>query len=141
MRLENTIYDHEMSAYHYFRDFAYHDSGMIPWLPVAELMSTTSKPLSNLSIDREAAYFYIGNINYQVADAMTAMRKIEKHFASQNPALDCTNGISLEFADCCLNLRSSNTEPFLRLNVESFGDATLLVTRVQEIGEVIGDAS
>ncbi len=141
MRLENAIYGGEMSAHHYFRDFAYCDSGMIPWLLVTELMSSTGKPLSSLVGDREAAYPCSGEINYRVDDAAAALRKVEEHFANQNPAIDCTDGISLEFADWRLNLRSSNTEPLLRLNVESRGDTALVAARVHEIEKVIGVAS
>lgn len=139
MRLENAIYGGEMSAHHYFRDFAYCDSGMIPWLLVAELMSTTGKPLSNLISDREAAYPCSGEINYQVADAQTAMSKVEEHFSKLQPTVDRTDGISLDFGQWRLNLRSSNTEPLLRLNVESREDATLLRNRVREIEKIINE--
>jgi phosphomannomutase/phosphomannomutase/phosphoglucomutase len=138
MRLENAIYGGEMSAHHYFRDFAYCDSGMIPWLLVAELMSTTEKPLSSLIGDREAAYPCSGEINYRVADAKVAMANVEKHFGKLQPTVDRTDGISLEFAYWRLNLRSSNTEPLLRLNVESRGDARLVARRVLEIEQSIG---
>jgi phosphomannomutase/phosphomannomutase/phosphoglucomutase len=138
MRLENAIYGGEMSAHHYFHDFAYCDSGMIPWLLVAELVSATGKPLSSLVAEREAAYPCSGEINYQVADAKSAMSRVESHFSSLNPTVDRTDGISLEFADWRLNLRSSNTEPLLRLNVESCGNAKLVVDRVREIETLIG---
>ena len=138
MRAENAIYGGEMSAHHYFRDFAYCDSGMIPWLLVAALMSESGKPLSSLVGDREAAYPCSGEINYQVADAKAAMQRVEDHFSSLLPAVDRTDGISLEFADWRLNLRSSNTEPLLRLNVESRGNAKLVADRVREIETVIG---
>jgi phosphomannomutase len=138
MRLENAIYGGEMSAHHYFRDFAYCDSGMIPWLLVAELMSTTGKRLSSLVSEREAAYPCSGEINYEVSDAKAAMSQVEAHFASNNPTIDRTDGISLEFADWRLNLRSSNTEPLLRLNVESLADSGLVADRVREIEALIG---
>ena len=138
MRAENAIYGGEMSAHHYFRDFAYCDSGMIPWLLVAALMSESGKPLSSLVGDREAACPCSGEINYQVADAKAAMQRVEDHFSSLLPAVDRTDGISLEFADWRLNLRSSNTEPLLRLNVESRGNAKLVADRVREIETVIG---
>lgn len=138
MRAENAIYGGEMSAHHYFRDFAYCDSGMIPWLLVAELMSATRKPLSSLVGDREAAYPCSGEINYQVNDAKAVMARVEAHFSSLNPAIDRTDGISLEFADWRLNLRASNTEPLLRLNVESRGNAALVAVRVREVETLIG---
>jgi phosphomannomutase len=138
MRLENAIYGGEMSAHHYFRDFAYCDSGMIPWLLVAELMSTTGKRLSSLVSEREAAYPCSGEINYQVTDAKAALLRVEAHFNSLDPVVDRTDGISLEFADWRLNLRSSNTEPLLRLNVESRDNAALVQARVHEVETVIG---
>lgn len=141
MRAENAIYGGEMSAHHYFRDFAYCDSGMIPWLLVAELLSMTGKPLSSLVGDREAAYPCSGEINYRVADANAAMSAVESHFSSLQPEIDRTDGLSLQFAAWRVNLRSSNTEPLLRLNVESRGNATRIYERVRDIERVIGAAS
>jgi phosphomannomutase/phosphomannomutase/phosphoglucomutase len=138
MRKEDAIYGGEMSAHHYFRDFAYCDSGMIPWLLVAGLMSATGKPLSALVGEREAAYPCSGEINYTVADARAAMQKVEAHFAPGVPKTDRTDGLSLEFADWRLNLRSSNTEPLLRLNVESRGNAALVAEKVREVEGVLG---
>ena len=138
MRLENAIYGGEMSAHHYFRDFAYCDSGMIPWLLVTALMSDSGKPLSSLVGDREAAFPCSGEINYQVADAKSAMQRVESHFSALAPTVDRTDGISLEFADWRMNLRSSNTEPLLRLNMESRGDASLVARRVDEVEHLIG---
>ena len=137
MRAENAIYGGEMSAHHYFREFAYCDSGMIPWLLVAELMSATGKPLSSLVGDREAAFPCSGEINYRVTDASDAMRRVEEHFADWNPVIDRTDGISLEFANWRFNLRSSNTEPLLRLNVEAKGNAALVADRVAEIERIV----
>lgn len=138
MRAENATYGGEMSAHHYFRDFAYCDSGMIPWLLVAALMSESGKTLSSLVGDREAAFPCSGEINYQVNDAKAAMQRVEEHFAALGPSVDRTDGISLEFADWRLNLRSSNTEPLLRLNVEARGVAKMVADRVREIEAVIG---
>jgi phosphomannomutase/phosphoglucomutase len=122
MRREDAIYGGEMSAHHYFRDFAYCDSGMIPWLLVAELMSRTGKSLSQLVSERMAAFPCSGEINYRVEDAPAIVKRVLAYFAPENPKLDKTDGISLEFPDWRFNLRSSNTEPLLRLNVESRGD-------------------
>lgn len=138
MRKEDAVYGGEMSAHHYFRDFAYCDSGMIPWLLVIDLMSTTGKPLSRLVGERELAFPCSGEINYHVSDGKAAMALVEDHFTSKNPAIDRTDGISLDFGDWRLNLRSSNTEPLLRLNVESRGDAGAITARVREIERVIG---
>ncbi|MEJ2393640.1 MAG: phosphomannomutase CpsG [Candidatus Thiodiazotropha sp.] len=133
MRSENAVYGGEMSAHHYFRDFAYCDSGMIPWLLVVELLSRRHQPLSALVSERESAFPCSGEINYKVADTGQAIRHIESHFAADQPAVDRTDGISLEFTDWRLNLRASNTEPLLRLNVESRGDPELVAARVREI--------
>ncbi len=119
MRKENAIYGGEMSAHHYFRDFAYCDSGMIPWLLVAELMSRQGKKLSELVGARMAAYPCSGEINYTVSDAKAVLAAVQAHFAEQNPKVDTTDGLSLEFADWRMNVRASNTEPLLRLNIES----------------------
>jgi phosphomannomutase/phosphomannomutase/phosphoglucomutase len=137
MRQENAIYGGEMSAHHYFRDFAYCDSGMIPWLLVAELLSTTGKSLSSLVGEREAAYPCSGEINYTVTDTNEAMYQVEKHFSASHPKIDRTDGLSLEFPEWRINLRASNTEPLLRLNVESRQDGELVQLRVSEIERII----
>ena len=133
MRLENAIYGGEMSAHHYFRDFAYCDSGMIPWLLVAELMSRTQKPLSTLVSERVAAYPCSGEINYRVPAVEPIIERVLNHFAPMNPVIDRTDGISLEFADFRFNLRASNTEPLLRLNVEARASIETVNLRVKEI--------
>ena len=137
MRAEDAIYGGEMSAHHYFRDFAYCDSGMIPWLLVCELMSESDCALSKFVGDRMAAYPCSGEINYKVDDSQAAIEKVKTHFASLNPVIDNTDGISLEFCDWRLSLRSSNTEPLLRLNVEARADAQLVKERVAEIENLI----
>lgn len=138
MRLENAIYGGEMSAHHYFRDFAYCDSGMIPWLLVAELINTKAQPISTLVSEQIQAYPCSGEINYRVENAHKVIDSILMHFAKDQPHIDKTDGISLEFAQWRFNLRTSNTEPLLRLNVESRGDAKLVEARVKEIESIIG---
>lgn len=138
MRAENAIYGGEMSAHHYFRDFAYCDSGMIPWLLVAELISRTGKTLSQLVGERIAAFPCSGEINFRVADVQSTIDRILDHFlANADPKIDRTDGISLEFADWRFNLRASNTEPLLRLNVESRANASLMQQRLGEIQRLI----
>jgi len=133
MRAENAIYGGEMSAHHYFRDFAYCDSGMIPWLLVAELLNSTGKPLSKLVGERIEAYPCSGEINYKVKDTQTSIETVKAHFSALNPETENIDGISLEFSNWRLNLRASNTEPLLRLNVESRGESRLVEERVAEI--------
>ena len=137
MRKEDAIYGGEMSAHHYFRDFFYCDSGMIPWLLIAELMSKTGKTLSQLVTERMKAYPCSGEINYTVQDAPAILQRIRHHFASENPIIDETDGLSLEFAQWRMNIRSSNTEPLLRLNIEARGDAKLVAEKVAEVEVLI----
>lgn len=133
MRREDAVYGGEMSAHHYFRDFAYCDSGMIPWLLVAELMSVTRQPLSALVDEAMAAFPASGEINRRVSDAKAAIARVEARFAPEALARDDTDGLSLEFSDWRFNLRSSNTEPVLRLNVESRGNQGLMMKKTAQI--------
>ena len=134
MRLEDAIYGGEMSAHHYFRDFAYCDSGMIPWLLVAQLMSVKNKPLSTLVNERIQAYPCSGEINFHVKDVKACIAAIREHYAAQNPlVIDTTDGLSMEFSDWRFNLRGSNTEPVLRLNVETKQDFALMQNKTAEI--------
>ncbi|MCC8447485.1 phosphoglucomutase [Xanthomonas translucens] len=137
MRSENAVYGGEMSAHHYFREFAYADSGMIPWLLIAELVSQSGRSLADLVEARMQKFPCSGEINFKVADAKAAVARVMQHYAAQSPALDHTDGVSAEFAQWRFNLRSSNTEPLLRLNVETRGDAALLEQRTQEISDLL----
>lgn len=133
MRAEDAVYGGEMSAHHYFRDFAYCDSGMIPWLLVTELMSRRGKSLAELVSARMAAYPCSGEINYRVADPAGILERIGEHFRGARAREDRTDGLGMEFADWRFNLRSSNTEPLLRLNVETRGDSAAVGRRVAEL--------
>lgn len=137
MRLENAIYGGEMSAHHYFRDFGYCDSGMIPWLLVAQLLSVKQASLSSLVGERMAAYPCSGEINYRVNDAGKIMAKIEAQFAPQALLVDRTDGLSIEMRDWRVNVRTSNTEPLLRLNIESRADLPLVWQAVATVESLI----
>ncbi len=137
MRAENAIYGGEMSAHHYFRDFAYCDSGMIPWLLVAELLSTKQKTLSQLVDERVSTYPCSGEINYKVSSQPEAINRVLEHYAPLAPRIDNTDGLSMEFSDWRLNLRGSNTEPLLRLNVESRADPASVDEHVRQIERLI----
>ena len=137
MRAENAVYGGEMSAHHYFREFAYADSGMIPWLLIAALVSETGTSLADLVEDRMAKFPCSGEINFKVRDAKAAVAKVMSRYASDNPQLDYTDGVSADFGTWRFNLRSSNTEPLLRLNVETRGDAALLEQRTREISDLL----
>ncbi|WP_134681235.1 phosphomannomutase [Paracoccus ravus] len=140
MRRENAIYGGEMSAHHYFRDFAFADSGMIPWLLVVELLSRKAQTLEEVLAQRIAAYPSSGEINFRLTDPEAAIARVLERFAGAAATRDDTDGISLEFADWRFNLRRSNTEPVVRLNVESVGDAALVEARAREIGTLLNMA-
>ncbi|MCC2615479.1 phosphomannomutase CpsG [Aestuariibacter halophilus] len=133
MRAENAVYGGEMSAHHYFRDFAYCDSGMIPWLLVCDLLTKTAKPLSALVEERIAAYPSSGEINSVVDDADAALQRVMDSYAAQADVHDTTDGVGLEFGNWRFNLRKSNTEPVIRLNVESRGDAALVAEKTEAL--------
>ena len=137
LREHDAIYGGEMSAHHYFRDFVYCDSGMIPWLLVAELMGRSGLPLSALINERRAAFPSSGEINFVVADAAAARARVEAEFGSQAQGRDETDGLSLDMGDWRFNLRASNTEPLLRLNVETRGDRALLDAQVARLRALI----
>lgn len=133
MRQEDAVYGGEMSAHHYFRDFFYCDSGMIPWLLVCELVSRKQQPLSAMLADRIAKFPSPGEINSHVADAAAAIDKVLAHYGASALAIDKTDGISVVFADWRFNLRMSNTEPVVRLNVESRGNPALVEAKTAEV--------
>ena len=122
MREHNAVYGGEMSAHHYFRDFAYCDSGMIPWLLAISVLSETQQTLSSLVEGMIEMFPCSGEINFKVADTQATIQKLFDHFADQNPAIDDTDGVSLNFGAWRFNVRASNTEPLLRLNIESRKD-------------------
>ena len=119
MREHNAVYGGEMSAHHYFRDFSYCDSGMIPWLLVVSVLSETGQSLSSLVAEMITKFPCSGEINFKVADTQVTIQKLFDHFADQNPSIDHTDGVSLDFGAWRFNVRASNTEPLLRLNIET----------------------
>ena len=133
MRSEDAIYGGEMSAHHYFRDFFYCDSGMIPWLLIAELTCLHKQPLSSLVKARIEAYPSSGEINNKLANPKEAIARVLQCYQADAQIIDKTDGISMEFGDWRFNLRSSNTEPVVRLNVESKGDKALMEDKTQEV--------
>jgi phosphomannomutase len=137
MREVDGVYGGEMSAHHYFRRFAYCDSGMIPWLLIAQIISESKKPLSKLVGERIAKFPVSGELNYRVPDAAAAMAAVEARYAKEARSSDRTDGLSLEFADWRFNLRSSNTEPLIRLNVEARGSQDLMRSRTLELFGVL----
>ena len=133
MRLEDAVYGGEMSAHHYFRDFAYCDSGMIPWLLVVELLSKSGKSLSQLVDDRMKAFPCSGEINTKVSDPKALLEAIEAHYSAMAESVDHTDGLSMTFDQWRFNVRMSNTEPVVRLNVESRGSESLMEEKRDEL--------
>jgi hypothetical protein len=132
MRDENAVYGGEMSAHHYFRDFVYCDSGMIPWLLVAELVSWHG-PLADLVVHRKAAFPSSGEINFTVEDPRAAIARVRSEFEPEAISIDEMDGLGFDMGDWRFNLRSSNTEPVVRLNVEARGDAALVQKGVERV--------
>ena len=137
MRETNAVYGGEMSAHHYFRDFMACDSGMIPWLLVAEHLSRCGRSLRDVLAERRAAFPSSGEVNFRVGDVKAAIARIEAAYAPQALGRNDLDGLSLEFADWRFSLRASNTEPLLRLNVEARGKPDLVQSRVAEISALI----
>ena len=137
MRKEDAVYGGEMSAHHYFRDFAYCDSGMIPWLLVAELIAAKQQPLSSMVSDRIQAFPSSGEINSLLDDADAALARVVAHYQPQASVIDDTDGVGMEFGDWRFNLRKSNTEPVIRLNVESRQNVELMEQKTQELLAII----
>ena len=133
MREVDGVYGGEMSAHHYFRRFAYCDSGMIPWLIVAQILSESGVALSELVGERIGLFPVSGELNYRVPDAKAAIAAFEAHYAPQAIVVDRTDGVSFEFEDWRFNLRSSNTEPLIRLNVEARDSVDVMRARTQEL--------
>lgn len=133
MRKEDAIYGGEMSAHHYFRDFFYCDSGMIPWLLVAELLCVPGKTLSSMVAERIAAFPSSGEINSKLSDPKAAIDRVLNAYKADAVNIDMTDGIGVEFSDWRFNLRTSNTEPVVRLNVESRADVPLMKRKTDEL--------
>ena len=137
LREVDAVYGGEMSAHHYFRSFSYCDSGMIPWLLVLQVIAERG-PLSELLGERMRRFPASGEINRQLtSDAKSILARVERHYAGGALAVDFTDGLSMEFSDWRFNLRGSNTEPLVRLNVESRGSEALMREKTREVLELI----
>jgi phosphomannomutase/phosphomannomutase/phosphoglucomutase len=138
MREADAVYGGEMSAHHYFRDFAYCDSGMIPWLIVLSVISESGKPFSSLVAERQRMFPASGEINREIADPKAVMAAIQLHYQPGALSVDFTDGLSMEFPQWRFNLRGSNTEPLVRLNVESRANEALMREKTAEILQRMG---
>lgn len=137
MRAENALYGGEISAHHYFRDFAYCDNGTIPWLLVAQLLSQQSVPLSSMVKQLQQQFPCSDEINFKVKDASAVMQHIQQHYQAELLTINLLDGLDLIFKDWRLSLRSSNTEPLLRLNIETRADRALLQQKISEVSTLI----
>ena len=141
MRQEHAIYGGEMSAHHYFRDFSYCDSGMIPWMLIWERLSKEDVLLSDLVRERRRLFPSSGEINFTVSDASQCLEMIKGLFVRSAKKIDELDGLSISFDAWRFNLRKSNTEPLVRLNVETNGDELLLKTKTKELSKLIDEIS
>jgi phosphomannomutase/phosphomannomutase/phosphoglucomutase len=138
MREVDAAYGGEMSAHHYFRKFAYCDSGMIPWLLVLAVISERGEPLSALVGERMRLFPASGEINRHLStDAGSILARVRTHYESQAQAIDLTDGLSMEFGAWRFNLRGSNTEPLVRLNVEARASLTLMREKTAEVLKLV----
>ena len=137
MRKHKAIYGGEMSAHHYFRDFAYCDSGMIPWLMIWQLLSERKIKLSDLISERKNRFPSSGELNFTVVDSAKCLKKVKELLASDAKLIEELDGLSMSFENWRFNLRTSNTEPLVRLNVETRGDHSLLTEKTEEIKALI----
>jgi len=140
MREADAVYGGEMSAHHYFRDFAYCDSGMIPWLLVLAVMCEAGKTLGELVGERQRLFPASGEINREIADVKAVTARVHDHYAAAALSIDHTDGLSMEFEQWRLNLRGSNTEPLVRLNVEARGSEALMRERTDEVLRLMAQA-
>lgn len=140
MRAEDAVYGGEMSAHHYFKDFSYCDSGMIPWLLVAGIMSATGNPLSALVGERIVKFPVSGEINRELKNPRQALAVIRERYGPEAKSIDETDGLSFEYSEWRFNVRMSNTEPVVRLNVETRANRQLLDSRTAEILAILDSA-
>ncbi|MAX08039.1 MAG: phosphomannomutase [Gammaproteobacteria bacterium] len=137
MRIEDAVYGGEMSAHHYFKEFFYCDSGMVPWLLITELMSIQDKTLGELVSACMASYPASGEINSKIKDPLALLQAIEEQYSKDAESIDYIDGLSVNFSEWRFNLRMSNTEPVVRLNVESKGNQLLMEEKTKELLNLI----
>ena len=139
MRRENAVYGGEMSAHHYFRDFFFCDSGMIPWLLILQLMCSGKRPLSKMVDQMIDAYPSPGEINRSIRDPSEAIKRVCANYRKNAVSIDHTDGLSMDFGQWRFNLRKSNTEPLVRLNIETRGNKVLMDKRTDEILKILDE--
>ena len=137
MRAENAAYGGEMSAHHYFRDFAYCDSGMIPWLLVAQLLSVSGHTLKSLVEKRMEAFPCSGEINFRVENSAAVLAAIYDKYHSDAQSVLELDGLSMDMGEWRFNVRTSNTEPLMRLNIETRSNIKLMIDKTEEMSSMI----
>ncbi len=137
MRESGAAYGGEMSAHHYFRDFFHCDSGMIPAVRIMAMLSEDDRPFSSLVKDLRSRFPSSGEINFTVPDPHGAVEHLVERLGGQALSVDRLDGASLDFGDWRMNVRASNTEPLLRLNLESRGDPDLIVRKLADLRALI----
>jgi phosphomannomutase len=135
MRQEDAVYGGEMSAHHYFKAHWYCDSGMLPFLMMARLISQAGRPLSAMVAAMKSQYPCSGEINSTVANPEAALARIREAYS--DGVVDTTDGLSIEYPKWRFNVRSSNTEPVIRLNVETRADNQLLKDKTAEVLDLL----
>ena len=140
MRKMDAIYGGEVSAHHYFREFEYCDSGIIPWLLVWDYLSNSNLSLSELIVERKNRFPSSGELNFTILNAVNCLERVQKHFASKVISIDKLDGLSMSFENWRFNLRTSNTEPLVRLNIETKGDDVLLREKTKELKLLINQS-
>ncbi|MCF6303719.1 MAG: phosphomannomutase, partial [Devosiaceae bacterium] len=139
MRENNAIYGGEMSAHHYFKDFMYCDSGMIPWLLIAELVSTSGQSLADLVKDRVKKFPSSGEFNFTIQDPKSTIQAVENALQSKDVITSHADGLSMDFGAWRMSLRSSSTEPLVRLNIESKADKALVLEKLELVSGMLKD--
>lgn len=137
MRKENALYGGEMSGHHYFREFAFCDSGMLPWLLVASLLMESGQTLAELVDKRMELYPCSGEINRQLKDSAAAIEKLREKYKQEALLEEDIDGLNMEFADWRFSIRNSHTEPLVRLNVESRANTDLMERKKRDILDIL----
>jgi phosphomannomutase len=136
MREEGALFAGEVSAHYYFRDFTQADTGVVPFLVMLELLSRAGQPLSALLAPFRERYFITGEINTPVADVEAKLDELEERYAAEGGRVSHLDGVSVDFDDWHFNVRPSNTEPLLRLNLEALSEP-LMEERRDEVLDLI----
>ena len=136
MRKEDALFGGEVSAHYYFRDFTQADTGVVPFLVMVELLSRADRPLSELLVPYRERYFLTGELNTPVADVALKLQEIKERYTRDGGRISHLDGISVDFDEWHFNVRPSNTEPLLRLNLEALSEP-LMEEKRDEVLELI----